>query len=104
MGYIYLKPTGFKSDFFLSNVCQLFMPLSHQVDVPNADKNFFVVFTDANMLIKTKINNDQKYVKISEPSLEEFLSSGKASDNRNERKLLPAYDSNVILKRVKFFL
>ncbi|XP_078793026.1 uncharacterized protein LOC144981306 [Oryzias latipes] len=27
------------------------------------------------MLIKTKINNDQKYVKISEPSLEEFLNS-----------------------------
>lgn len=27
------------------------------------------------MLIKTKINNEQKYVKISEPSLEEFLNS-----------------------------
>lgn len=37
------------------------------------------MFTDANMLIKTKINNDQKYVKISEPSLEEFLNSGKPS-------------------------
>ncbi|XP_031163378.1 uncharacterized protein LOC116055518 [Sander lucioperca] len=27
------------------------------------------------MLIKTKINNEQKYVKISEPSLDEFLNS-----------------------------
>ena len=31
------------------------------------------------MLIKTKINNEQKYVKISEPSLEEFLNAGKPS-------------------------
>ncbi|KAI3357230.1 hypothetical protein L3Q82_015687 [Scortum barcoo] len=44
----------------------------------------FVVFTtvlkgcpvlDAIMLIKTKINTEQKYVKISEPSLDEFLNS-----------------------------
>lgn len=35
--------------------------------------------TDATMLIKTKINNEQKYVKISQPSLEEFLNSGKPS-------------------------
>ena len=36
----------------------------------------FVDFTDAIMLIKTKINNEQKYVKISEPSLDEYLNSG----------------------------
>lgn len=31
------------------------------------------------MLIKTKIDKEQKYVKISEPSMEEFLKAGKPS-------------------------
>ncbi len=55
------------------------------------------------MLIKTKINNDQKYVKISEPSLDEFLSSGKPSVTnyyKTKEKYLPGYD---LLKCMSLF-
>lgn len=38
----------------------------------------FAVFAYTIMLIKTRIHNTQKYVKIKEPSLEEFLDSGKS--------------------------
>lgn len=31
------------------------------------------------MLVKAKINDQQKYIKISEPSLDEFLNAGKPS-------------------------